>query len=139
MSGATEHVRRGCGEGDIDAADADMNAEPGNRSYAVESGELISGGAAVETALAAQGVDLGVVFLAQLRIQRDTDNAPGTGRSPGDIPVVDELADGAFVGTSGCLSGSEPVEGDHELVQVLQDCDDLVEGHADLLGDMFIG
>ncbi|WP_437076548.1 hypothetical protein [Streptomyces sp. enrichment culture] len=83
-------------------------------ALAVSAG-LVSGGAdgavrAVEVALVAQGVDLGVVFLAQLCIQRDADDASGAGQSPSDIPVGDELADGVLVGRTGCLTGSEPVK-----------------------------
>ncbi|MFK0159349.1 hypothetical protein ACIQVK_45685 [Streptomyces sp. NPDC090493] len=89
---------------------------------------------AVEASLVAQGVDLVVVFLAQLCIQRDADDASGAGQSPSDLPVGDEFADGVLVGGSGCLAGSESVEGSSELVQVPQYCDDLAEGHADLSG-----
>ena len=103
------------------------------------SAGLVSEGAdsavrAVEAALLAQCVDLGVVFLAQLCLQRDADDASGVSQSPSDIPVRDELADDVLVDGSGCLSGSEPVEGNDELVQVLQYCDDVIEGHADLSG-----
>lgn len=81
-----------------------------------------------------QGVELGVVFLAQLCIQRDTDVASGVGQSPSDIPVGDEFADGVLVGGSACPAGSESVEGNDKLVQVRRYCDDLAEGHSDPSG-----
>lgn len=45
----------------------------------------------VEAALIAQGVDLGVLLLAQLRVQRDAEDVAGVGQPPSDIPVRDEL------------------------------------------------
>lgn len=89
---------------------------------------------AVEVALVAQCVELSDLFPAQLLIQRGTDDASGVGQPPGDVPVGNEFADGAVVGGSGRLAGSESIEGNHELVQVLQDSNSLAERHADLAG-----
>ncbi|MET8648171.1 twin-arginine translocation signal domain-containing protein [Streptomyces sp. NPDC004074] len=67
-------------------------------------------------------------------IERDADDPSGAGQSPSHIPVDDEFADGVLIDGSECLAGSESVEGHDELVQVLQYCNDLTEGHTDLSG-----
>lgn len=94
----------------------------------------VGGACGAVRAVEAKGITLGVLVLAQLRIQRDADAASGAGKSPSDIPVGDVLADGVLVGGSEFLAGSDLIEGNHELAEVLQDCHDLIEVHADLAG-----
>jgi hypothetical protein len=97
-------------------------------------GEVAGAVRAEESAPVTRGIDFGVLFRAQLFIERDADDAAGMGQSPGDIPICNELTDSALVGVSLRLTGSDAIERNHELVQVLQDHNDLVEGHADLSG-----